>query len=195
VQQEPVGRRSFLKVMGAVGMSLSQAGPSLPETAFGLQPTSGAVVEQAAGPGPDAGAKPKYSIKFGVIGLDHYHIMGMTAAVIRGGGELVSFYSNLPKAIADFQKIYPKAKLARSEDEILEDPSLKLIAGAPIPRLRAPLGIRAMKQGKDFLSDKPGITTLEQLAEVRKVSAETGKMFAIMYSERLEVRRRCRRVT
>jgi predicted dehydrogenase len=45
-----------------------------------------------------------------------------------------------------------------------------------------------MKQGKDFLSDKPAVTTLEQLAEVRKVSAETGKMFAIMYSERLEVR-------
>ena len=87
-----------------------------------------------------------------MIGLDHYHIMGMTAAVIRGGGELVSFYSNLPKAIADFQKLYPNAKLAKSEDEILDDPSLKLIAGAPIPRLRAPLGIRAMKQGKDFLA-------------------------------------------
>lgn len=75
-----------------------------------------------------------------------------------------------------------------SVDEILDAPSLKLIAGAPIPRLRAPLGIRAMKRGKDFPSDKPAVTTPEQLAEVRKVSAETGKMFAIMYSERLEVR-------
>ena len=114
--------------------------------------------------------------------------MGMTAAVIRGGGELVSFYSNLPQAIADFQKMYPNARLASSEEEILDDPSLQLIAGAPIPRLRAPLGIRAMKQGKDFLSDKPAVTTLDQLEQVRKVSAETGKMFAIMYSERLEVR-------
>jgi predicted dehydrogenase len=180
VQDESVDRRSFLKVMGAVGMS-----STLPEAAFGLHPASGSVVEQVAEPGTVE--KPKYSVRFGVIGLDHYHIMGMTAAVIRGGGELVSFYSNLPKAIADFQKIYPNAKLAESEDAILDDPSLKLIAGAPIPRLRAPLGIRAMKQGKDFLSDKPGVTTLEQLAEVRKVSAETGKMFAIMYSERLEV--------
>jgi predicted dehydrogenase len=114
--------------------------------------------------------------------------MGMTAAVIRGGGELVSFYSSLPQAIADFQKMYPTARLASSEDEILDDPSLQLIAGAPIPRLRAPLGIRAMKHGKDFLSDKPAVTTLDQLEQVRKVSAETGKMFAIMYSERLEVR-------
>ena len=138
--------------MGAVGMSSTL----LPEAAFGLHPASASIVEQAAGPGPDAVEKPKYSIKFGVIGLDHYHIMGITAAVIRGGGELVSFYSNLPKAIADFQKLYPNARLAKSEDEILDDPSLKLIAGAPIPRLRAPLGIRAMKRGKDFLSDKPG---------------------------------------
>jgi predicted dehydrogenase len=178
VQDESVDRRSFLKAVGAVSMS----------STLGFQSPAGQVVEQVAPPGPGAPAQPKYSIKFGVIGLDHYHIMGMTAAVIRGGGELVSFYSNLPKAVADFQKLYPNARLARSEDEILEDPSLKLIAGAPIPRLRAPLGIRAMKAGKDFLSDKPAVTTLEQLAEVRKVSAETGKMFAIMYSERLEVR-------
>jgi predicted dehydrogenase len=108
--------------------------------------------------------------------------------VIRGGGELVSFYSNLPKATADFQKIYPNAKLARSEEEILSDPSIQLVASAGIPNLRAPLGIRTMRHGKDYLSDKPAITTLQQLADVRNVSADTGRMFAIMYSERLEVR-------
>ena len=36
--------------------------------------------------------------------------------------------------------------------------------------------------------DKPGITTLEQLAEVRKVQAETKRIYSIMYSERLENR-------
>jgi len=180
---ENVGRRSFLKAMGAVGMS-----STLPEAAFALHPGDGHILHEVAAAGQEADSKSKYSIKFGVIGLDHYHIMGMTAAVIRGGGELVSFYTNLPKAVVDFQKVYPDAKLAKSEDEILNDPSIQLIAGAPIPNLRAPLGIRAMKQGKDFLSDKPAVTTLDQLAEVRRVSAETGKMFAIMYSERLEVR-------
>ena len=44
-----------------------------------------------------------------------------------------------------------------------------------------------MKRGKDYLSDKPGITTLEQLAEVRKTIAATGRIYAIMYSELLEV--------
>ena len=53
---------------------------------------------------------------------------------------------------------------------------------------RAALGVQAMKQGKDFLSDKPGITTLEQLAEVRQTITETRRIYAIMYSERLEVK-------
>jgi len=182
MQFEGSGRRSFLKTMGAAGM-LS----ALPEAAFGLHAGGGQIASEAAPPGFDAGAKPKFAIKFGVIGLDHAHIMSITAAVTRGGGELVAFYSTLPKAIASYQKIYPHARLARSEDEILSDPQIQLVASASIPNLRAPLGIRAMKHGKDFLSDKPAITTLEQLADVRRVSAETGKMFAIMYSERLEV--------
>jgi predicted dehydrogenase len=185
MRNENRNRRSFLKTLGAAGMM-----SALPEAALGWRPGGEPIVHQvaAAGPASDTDAKPKYSIPFGVIGLDHYHIMGITAAVIRGGGKLAAFYATLPSAIADFRKLYPNVRLASSEDEILNDPSIQLVAGAPIPNLRAPLGIRAMRHGKDFLSDKPAITTLEQLAQVRAASAETGKMFAIMYSERLEVR-------
>jgi len=178
-----IGRRSFLKAMGATGM-LS----ALPEAALGFQTGQGPIAQEVAPPGDNAVAQPGNSIRFCVIGLDHPHILGMTAAVIRGGGKLAAFYSTLPKATADFQKLYPGARLARSEDEILNDPSIQLVASASIPNLRAPLGIRVMQHGKDFLSDKPALTTLEQLDEVRRVSAQTGKMFAIMYSERLEVR-------
>ena len=45
-----------------------------------------------------------------------------------------------------------------------------------------------MQHGKDYMADKPGITTLEQLAEVRRVQAETKRIYSIMYSERLENR-------
>jgi predicted dehydrogenase len=45
-----------------------------------------------------------------------------------------------------------------------------------------------MRHGKDYMSDKPGITSLQQLAEVRKVQKETGRIYSIMYSERLEHR-------
>lgn len=130
----------------------------------------------------------KDSIKFAVIGLDHNHIMGMTATMQRGGGELVSVYATSPKALADFRKRFGEVKVAGSEDEILNDPAIKLVAAAPIPDQRAALGIRVMKHGKDYLTDKPGIISLEELAEVRKTIKETGRIFAIMYSERLEVK-------
>lgn len=71
---------------------------------------------------------------------------------------------------------------------MLEDNSIQLIVSASIPIDRAPLGIEVMKHGKDFLVDKPGIITLKQLEEVRKVQRETKRIYSIMYSERFENR-------
>ena len=125
-------------------------------------------------------------IKFGVININHPHIYGMTEAIKRGGGQLVALYAKEPELVADYLKSFPEAKLAKNENEILEDPNIQLILSSGIPDERAPLGIRAMLHGKDYLTDKPGIITLEQLAAVRKVQKETKRIFSIMYSERLE---------
>jgi predicted dehydrogenase len=125
-------------------------------------------------------------IKFAVINIDHPHIYGMTDAIKRGGGQLVALYAKQPDLAAAFLKTYPEAILAKSENEILEDPSIHLILSAGIPDERAPLGVRVMKHGKDYLTDKPGIISLEQLAEVKKVQQETKRIYSIMYSERFE---------
>jgi predicted dehydrogenase len=127
-------------------------------------------------------------IKFSVIGINHDHIHGMMGAVIRGGGELVSFYVKEPELASQFAKRYTQAKQARSEQEILEDKSIQLVLSSIIPSERAPLGVRVMQHGKDYMADKPGITTLEQLAEVRRVQKQTSRIYSIMYSERLENR-------
>lgn len=173
-------RRSFLQQAGLAGM-VSAVSP----LAFG-QAASGTVTAEVAKTRPLP--EPKHSIRFGVIGLDHAHIYSMTTAVQRGGGKLMSFYTHDAGQIAEFRKRFGDVKLARSEDEILEDRSLQLVLGAPIPDHRAALGIRAMRAGKDYLADKPAITTLEQLESVRRTVKETQRKFAIMYSERLEVR-------
>jgi predicted dehydrogenase len=127
-------------------------------------------------------------IRFSAIGLNHGHINGQVDAVTRGGGQLVSFYAKEPDLAASFLKRYPDVKQARSEKEILEDKSIQLVVSASIPDERAPLGIHVMEHGKDFMADKPGITSLEQLAQVRKVQKQTGRVYSIMYSERLENR-------
>jgi predicted dehydrogenase len=109
-------------------------------------------------------------------------------AVIRGGGQLVSFFAKEPDLAAAFLKRYPDVKQARTEKEILEDKTIQLIVSASIPDERAPLGIAVMQHGKDYMADKPGITSLEQLAQVRKVQKQTNRIYSIMYSERLENR-------
>jgi predicted dehydrogenase len=179
VKTSQASRRSFIKdSVGTAGMivvsTLSQR-------------TSSARSADAVREDPVK--EPKQSapkIRFSAIGLNHGHIYGQVGAVLRGGGELVSFYAKEPELTAEFGKRYPQAKLARSQKEIIEDGSIQLIVSASIPDERAPLGIEVMRHGKDFMADKPGITSLEQLALVRKVQKETRRIYSIMYSERFE---------
>ena len=89
---------------------------------------------------------------------------------------------------ARVRKRFPDVKIVATQDEILDDPAVQLVLTSQIASERAGIAVRAMKRGKDFLSDKPGITTLEQLAEVRRTIVETKRIYAILYSELLEVK-------
>ena len=131
---------------------------------------------------------PTHSIDFGVCGISHNHVYGMIEAIKRGGGKLTIAWGMEPELLDAFKKRYPDCKIAQTQDEVINDPSIKLILSSQVANERAGIGVRAMKAGKDFLSDKPGITTLEQLAQVRQTVAATKKIYAIMYSERLEVK-------
>jgi predicted dehydrogenase len=179
------GRRDFLKHASLMG-SIAMIG-GLSQNALALEGVPGAVIEDAVVP-QQAEEAPKNHIKFAVCGMSHDHIYGMVGAVQRGGGELVAVWGQEPDKLAAFTKRFPDARGVKTQDEILNDPSIQLVLSSQIASERAPLGIKVMKHGKDYLSDKPGITTLEQLAEVRKTIAETKRIYAIMYSERLEVK-------
>jgi predicted dehydrogenase len=179
MESKQFGRRDLLKSIGVAGMA-----GMLPS----LSAAEGGVRFEVAQPGPGDLSKPGESIRFAVCGMSHDHIYGMTEAIRRGGGVLVKAWASEPDKAAAFKKRYPDVPFAASQDEILHDPSIQLVLSSQVANARAPLGVRAMKAGKDFLSDKPGITTLEQLAEIRATIAATGRIFAIMYSERLEVK-------
>lgn len=124
-------------------------------------------------------------VRFAAIGLNHGHIYSQVDTLLNAGAELISFYAGEPELAAEFAQRYPWARLARCVEEILEDETIHLIVSAGIPSERAPLGIAAMQHGKDFMSAKPGFTTLEQLAQARRVQAETGRIYSIYFSERL----------
>lgn len=161
-------RRKFIKDTAAAATGITLLS-SLPQQAFATK-------------------KQQAKIRFSVISINHNHIYGMTDAVVRGGGELVSVYAKEADLLAAFTRRYPNVKVAKDKKEILEDNSIQVILSSGIPVERAPLGIEVMKHGKDYLVDKPDITTLEQLAEVKKVQKETKRIYSIMYSERFENR-------
>ncbi|MDR1324933.1 MAG: Gfo/Idh/MocA family oxidoreductase [Treponema sp.] len=124
---------------------------------------------------------------FAAIALDHGHIYGMCNGLIEAGAVLKSVYDPDPKKVEGFCKKFPGVIPARSEEEILADPEVKLVAGAAITGERCALGLRVMSAGKDYFTDKAPLTTLAQLEAAKAKVKETGKKYMCYYSERIHV--------
>ncbi|MDG5788643.1 Gfo/Idh/MocA family oxidoreductase [Evansella sp. AB-P1] len=129
----------------------------------------------------------KGEFKFAAIALDHGHINGMCNGLVEAGAELKWVYDPDPKKVEAFVERFPNVTVASSEEEILKDEEVRLIAAAAIPSKRCELGLRAMDNGKDYFTDKAPFTTLEQLEQAKKKTEETGLKYMVYYSERLHV--------
>lgn len=124
---------------------------------------------------------------FAAAHLDHGHIFGQCNGLIEAGATLRYVYDTDAKRVEDFCKRYPGVRAATSLDQILNDPEVRLVAAAAIPNLRGPLGCRVMLAGKDYFTDKTPFTTFDQLAEARRIAAQTGRKYMVYFSERLHV--------
>lgn len=138
--------------------------------------TFDALPEPVVGPG---------EFVFAAVGLDHGHIFGMVEQLIDAGATLSLVYDPDPAKLADFVERFPQARAAASEQEVLDDPHVRLVASASIANQRARLGVRVLDAGKDFFADKPAITTMDDLAAAREAVARTGQKFAVYYGERV----------
>ncbi|MBN9306386.1 MAG: oxidoreductase [Devosia sp. 67-54] len=128
------------------------------------------------------------TIKFAAIGLTHNHIYGQVDCLLREGATLAGFWSDEEDVAAPFAEKYPQARRAADRRELLDDPSIALILTSAIPARRAEIAIAAMQAGKDVMSDKPGMTSLAQLDEIKRVQAATKRIFSVCYSEHFETR-------
>jgi len=124
---------------------------------------------------------------FAAVALDHGHIYGQCNGLIEAGAELRWAFDPDPQKVESFRKTFPAAKAARSLAEVLDDPDVRLVAAAAVPSERAALGIRVMRAGKHYFTDKTPFTELQQLADARAAAAETGRKYMVYYSERLHV--------
>src|ERR1700738_202766 len=125
--------------------------------------------------------------RFAAVALDHGHIYGQCNGLLEAGGELAWVFDPDPVKVEAFRKSFPEVRLARSLNQVLEDPQVNLVAAAAVPSERGPLGTKIMRAGKNYFTDKTPFTEMGQLAEARSVAAETGKKYMVYYSERLHV--------
>jgi predicted dehydrogenase len=127
-------------------------------------------------------------LRFAAIGINHGHIYGQVDCLLREGAEFVAFHAvedDLAKAFGDK---YPQARRVADRREILEDESIPLVLTAAIPGDRAEISATAMRHGKDVMTDKPGMISLDELRTLKHVQAETGRIFSVLYSEHYETR-------
>lgn len=125
------------------------------------------------------------AFRFAVAYLDHGHINGQTHGLIEAGAQLVSLYEPDDVRRQQFADRFPQARVASDFSEILDDPSIHLVASAAIPDRRADIGVQVLESGKDYFTDKSPFTSLDQLSTVRGVVERTGQRYFVYYAERI----------
>lgn len=120
------------------------------------------------------------------IGLDHRHIYGMTENMQKVGVQCLGYWTDgTPEPLAGYAKRFPDLpRLERLEDALECGADLALISA--IPADRAALTVQAMQHGMDVMSDKPGCTTFDQLAQIKAAVKATGRIWSVNFSERFE---------
>jgi predicted dehydrogenase len=128
-------------------------------------------------------------ITFGVVGADHRHIYHLIEGLLNEGARCAAYVaaSSDEKVLEGVRSRFPQIAAVDSAQQLYEDPSVDLIVTAAVPSERAGIAIEAMRHGKDVLADKPGVTDRQQLQAVEAAVRETGRRFAICFSERMIV--------
>jgi predicted dehydrogenase len=124
---------------------------------------------------------------FAAAFFDHDHILGMCGGLCGAGARLKWAFDPDPAKLRSFREKFPQARAARSLDEILGDPEVRLVAAAGVPCDRGPAGCRVMEAGKDYFCDKTPFTSMARLKEARAAVRRTGRKFSVYFSERLHV--------
>ncbi len=125
--------------------------------------------------------------RFAAVGLDHGHIYGQCNGLIEAGGELAMVFDPDPAKVEQFCRTYPCVKAGAVGGGGVGGPVDPSRRQRLRPCDRGPLGLAVMDHGKDYFTDKPPFTTLDQLDAAQRKVAETGRIFAVYYAERLHV--------
>lgn len=107
-------------------------------------------------------------------GVRHYHIITLyNAAKQHPRLNVVGAWEQDAPAAAAAKEIISEPFYDNYE-QLLADPSVDIVAVGDYYGIRGKLIIRALQAGKAVIADKPLCTSLEELAEIERLSAERG---------------------
>jgi predicted dehydrogenase len=115
-----------------------------------------------------------------VVGTDHAHVVELTQRLVEAGAHVVAV---VPSDEGIGPWLASQYGDARSDEPYADD--VDVVVTAAIPSDRAQIAMDAMRAGKDVVADKPGVTTVAQLAAVREVQQQTGRRYLVVFGERL----------
>jgi predicted dehydrogenase len=135
----------------------------------------------------------QHPVGFGLIGVDHLHAYIMAKDLVAAGAVFKGWWTR--EQPADLDEVFdgavqplPDALRVSDYRRLLDDPTIELILVGAMPNERARLAVESLRAGKDVVTDKPAVTALEDLEQLRRAVAETSRFWSVNYSERYTVR-------
>ena len=126
-------------------------------------------------------------MKLALAGADHNHLYEIIDRLVKAGAEAIAHTAE--GQFVEHYSGWQAGSVEMSFDDILDDDSIDLVVTAAIPNRRADIALAAIESGKHVVSDKPGLTTMEQLDAVRAaVARRAGRPWTVLFTERYENR-------
>jgi predicted dehydrogenase len=127
------------------------------------------------------------SVRLGVNGLDHNHVFEIVDRLVKAGAVAACHVPH--GGFLEHYEGWQTGSQAVTYDDMLADRTIDLIVTAAIPNRRAEIALAAIAAGKHVVSDKPGLTTMDQLDAIRTaVAGRPGRPWTVLFTERYENR-------
>ena len=125
--------------------------------------------------------------RIALVGADHNHLYEIIDRLVKAGASAVAHTAE--GQFVEHYSGWQTDSVETSYDDILADDSIDLIVTAAVPNRRASIALDAIEAGKHVVSDKPGLTTMDQLDAVRAaVAGRPGRPWTVLFTERFENR-------
>ena len=120
--------------------------------------------------------------RFAVAGIEHLHVFELVGGLVGAGAIEVGHWGTPGPLLDAYRQWRPDSAELDLDTALRAEVDLVVLAG--IPSERATHAATALRSGASVLSDKPGVTTFEQLDSVLDAEeASTGRWW-VLFSER-----------